>query len=77
MTRYRRNFVPGGGYFFTVNLDDRRSHLLIEHVDLLRAAFRYARARHPFTVEATVVLPVCMPFGHCPREMPISPCAGG
>jgi hypothetical protein len=24
MTNYRRNFVPGGSYFFTVNLFDRR-----------------------------------------------------
>ena len=57
MTNYRRNFVPGGSYFFTVNVADRRSHLLTEHIDVLRAAFRYARVRHPFTVEATVVLP--------------------
>jgi len=57
MTNYRRNFVPGGSYFFTVNLAERRLRLLTEHVNLLRAAFRYARARHPFAVEAIVVLP--------------------
>jgi putative transposase len=57
MTNYRRNFIHGGSYFFTVNLADRRLRLLVEHIDALRAAFRYARARHPFTVEATVVLP--------------------
>src|SRR6202043_3338866 len=57
MTNYRRNFVPGGSYFFTVNLADRRLCLLTEHIGLLRAAFQYTRARHPFTVEATVVLP--------------------
>ena len=28
MTSYRRNFVPGGSYFFTVNLADRCSRLL-------------------------------------------------
>ncbi|MGA7868492.1 MAG: hypothetical protein WCA23_31745 [Stellaceae bacterium] len=27
------------------------------HMDLLRAAFRQVRARHPFTIEAAVVLP--------------------
>ena len=43
MTNYRRNFVPGGSYFFTVNLADRSSRLLTDHVDLLRKAFRYAR----------------------------------
>jgi putative transposase len=57
MTSYRRNFVPGGSYFFTVNLADRRSRLLTDNIALLRAAFRYARARHPFAIEAVVVLP--------------------
>lgn len=49
--------LAGGSYFFTVNLAERRLWLLTDHVDLLRTAFGYARARHPFTVEAIVVLP--------------------
>jgi putative transposase len=57
MTSYRRNFLPGGSYFFTVNLADRRSRLLTEQVQLLRAAFRYTKHRHPFTIDAIVVLP--------------------
>ena len=57
MTSYRRNFVAGGRYFFTVNLAERRLRLLTEHVDALRAAFRYARLQHPFTIDAIVVLP--------------------
>ncbi len=57
MADYRRNFVAGGSYFFTVNLADRRQKLLTEHIHLLRGAFRYVNARHPFTVEAAVVLP--------------------
>ena len=57
MTNYRRNFIPGGTYFFTVNLLDRRSRLLVEHIDVLRAVFRYVRERHLFSVEAIVVLP--------------------
>ena len=57
VTAYRRNFIPGGSFFFTVNLFDRRSHLLTERIDLLRQAFRYARARHPFTLDAIVILP--------------------
>jgi putative transposase len=57
MTNYRRNFLPGGSYFFTVNLLDRRSCLLTENVELLRKAFRYARERHPFSIEASVILP--------------------
>jgi len=43
MTNYRRNFVPGASYFFTVNLLDRRSRLLTEQIELLRKAFRYAK----------------------------------
>ena len=57
MTNYRRNFVPGGSYFFTVNLADRRLRLLSDHIDLLRAAFRDTRTRHPFLIDAIVVLP--------------------
>ena len=57
MTGYRRNFVPGGSYFFTVNLADRRLALLTENIESLRAAFRYARHQHPFTIDAIVVLP--------------------
>src|SRR6266851_1613139 len=57
MTNYRRNFVSGGSYFFTVNLADRRLRLLIEHIGLLRTAFRYAQTRHPFEIAATVILP--------------------
>jgi putative transposase len=57
MTNYRRNFLAGGSFFFTVNLADRRLRLLTEHVDLLRQAFRDVRRRHPFAIEAIVVLP--------------------
>ena len=32
MVQYRRNFVAGGTYFFTVTLADRRSSALVEHV---------------------------------------------
>jgi putative transposase len=57
MTAYRRNFVPGGSFFFTVNLADRRLSLLTAHVELLREAFRETRQRRPFTIDAIVVLP--------------------
>ena len=57
VTSYRRNFVTGASFFFTVNLDDRRSRLLTDHIGPLRAAFRYVRARHPFAIDAIVVLP--------------------
>jgi REP element-mobilizing transposase RayT len=57
MTRYRRNFLPAGSYFFTVNLVECRLTLLTDHIQRLRNAFRYTRTRHPFVVEAIVVLP--------------------
>lgn len=57
MVMYRRARVPGGTYFFTVTLADRRSRLLTEYVDGLREAFRRTRERRPFTVDAIVVLP--------------------
>ena len=57
MTDYRRNFIAAGSFFFTVNLAERRLRLLTEHIDELRAAFRETLRRHPFTVDAMVVLP--------------------
>jgi putative transposase len=57
MTAYRRNFVAGGSYFFTVNLAERRLRLLTDNIGLLREAFRYTRHRHKFTIDAIAVLP--------------------
>ena len=57
MTNYRRNFISGGCYFFTVNLADRRQRLLTDHIASLRHAFRETRARHPFAIDAIVILP--------------------
>jgi putative transposase len=57
MTDYRRNFLAGGSFFFTVNLAERRLRLLTDHIDTLRTAFRETRRRHPFMMAAIVVLP--------------------
>jgi putative transposase len=57
MVRYRRNFVPGGMFFFTVTLDDRRSSALVDHVALLRTAFRKTRGEQSFAIDAIVILP--------------------
>jgi putative transposase len=57
MVRYRRNFVPGGAYFFTVTLADRRSNALVGHIGALRSAFRAARGARPFAIDAIVILP--------------------
>jgi putative transposase len=57
MVQYRRNRVPGGTYFFTATLLDRRSRILTEHINLLRQAFRATRNVAPFQTVAAVVLP--------------------
>ena len=57
MPNYRRAFVAGGCWFFTVNLLDRRRYLLTENINALREATRITQARHPFTIDAMVVLP--------------------
>ncbi|BCR25368.1 REP-associated tyrosine transposase [Aquipseudomonas alcaligenes] len=67
MSDYRRARVPGATYFFTVNLRDRSSDLLIREIDLLRDTVRATKARHPFHIDAWVVLPEHM---HCMWTLP-------
>lgn len=50
MPQYARAFVPGGSFFFTVALLERRPTLLVDHDDLLRASFAHVRAARPFTL---------------------------
>ena len=58
MRRYIRARLPGGTFFFTVNLTERTgSRLLVEHIRPLRDAFRATRRDHPFRIEAIVILP--------------------
>ena len=57
MPNYRRVWIPGGTYFFTVALVDRRSTLLVDRIAELRSAFRTAWIARPFTIDAIVVLP--------------------
>lgn len=55
--RYRRANATGATWFFTVNLVDRKSDLLIRHIDTLHEAVRLTRRNHPFDIVAMVVLP--------------------
>jgi putative transposase len=57
MPNYRRAFIPGGCWFFTVNLLDRRERMLVEHIDDLRRAIVATRVKFPFVIDAFVVLP--------------------
>lgn len=57
MSSYRRNHVPGGTFFFTVTLADRRADWLTDYIETLRDAFRRVRQSRPFTIDACCVLP--------------------
>jgi putative transposase len=57
MSNYRRNRVPGGTYFFTVNLLDRNCSLLVDKIENLRKSVRRTHELMPFHIDAWVVLP--------------------
>jgi putative transposase len=54
--RYRRARMPGGTYFFSVNLAERKRTLLVDHIDDLRKAVRKVLTDHPFHIDTMVVL---------------------
>lgn len=55
--QYRRSNRGGGTYFFTVNLAERSRSLLVDYIGALRAAIGLVKQRHPFHIDAIVVLP--------------------
>jgi len=57
MVDYRRVRVVNSSYFFTVNLRNRQSKILTQHIDLLRKSFIETRIKYPFTIDAVVILP--------------------
>lgn len=68
MRTYVRARIPGGVYFFTVNLAERRGNaLLIERISALRAAFAATARERPFAMPAIVVLPDHL---HCLWRLP-------
>jgi putative transposase len=68
MPNYRRAFIPGGSWFFTVNLLQRHHNdLLIREIDLLRETVRRVREKHPFQINTWVVLPEHL---HCVWILP-------
>jgi putative transposase len=64
---YRRVKIEGGCFFFTVCLGDRRATTLVDHIDDLKAAWRWTQARLPFSSPAWVVLPDHI---HCIWKLP-------
>ena len=68
MPNYRHAFIPGGTYFFTVNLLQRHdNNLLVREINLLRETVRQVRKRHPFQIDSWVVLPDHL---HCVWTLP-------
>lgn len=58
MTHYRRANLAGASYFFTVVTYQRRAFLCNEDVlKALRDAIEKTREKHPFTIDAWVLLP--------------------
>jgi len=68
MANYRRAYVPGGTWFFTVNLLLRHDNdLLVREVATLRRVVADVRQRYPFHIDAWVVLPEHL---HCVWTLP-------
>ncbi|MGB8339009.1 MAG: transposase [Burkholderiales bacterium] len=57
MSRYRRSLINGATYFFTLNLADRNSHLLVKEISRLRNAYGTVNKRYPFHTIAVCILP--------------------
>lgn len=57
MPNYRRNYLPGGTFFFTLTLQDRNSDLLVKHIQLLRTVVGRVKRERAFHIDAWVALP--------------------
>lgn len=68
MSDYKRLYKRAGSYFFTV-VTHNRQRLLTgpANIERLREAFRQTQNRHPFILDAVVVLPEHI---HCIWQMP-------
>lgn len=67
MVHYRRVFITGGTYFFTLTLKNRKMHYLTTYIDVLRASFADVKQYQDFDIIAMVVLPEHL---HCIWQLP-------
>jgi putative transposase len=68
MPEYRRSFIPGGTYFFTLVTFDRAPFLTQpEAREILHFAWETVKERFPFTTEAVCLLPDHL---HCIWSLP-------
>jgi len=71
MSNYIRPLFSGATIFFTVNLENRTSDLLVREVDGLRDAFVRTISNRRFYIDAAVILPdhlhmvMTLPDGDC------------
>ena len=57
MSNYRRVYIAGGTYFFTIVLENRQSDLLCRYIDDFRQAYAETKSFYPFKTVAICVLP--------------------
>jgi putative transposase len=67
MPNYRRLRLTGATYFFTVNLRDRSSTMLVDRIGVLRRSVAVTRRAMPFAIDAWVVMPNHL---HCLWTLP-------
>jgi len=54
--KYKRIYLDGHSYFITM-VTQKREMLLIEHIELLRDAFKRSKQKYSYVIEAIVILP--------------------
>jgi putative transposase len=70
MSNYRRLYIEGATYFFTLVTHERKPILCEEaSITRLKQSFEYVKEKHPFTMLALVILPDHL---HCIWQLPDS-----
>ena len=67
MPNYRRYYLKGGTWFFTVNLKNRQSDILVRQIAALRTVVQGVKAAKPFHINACIILPEHL---HCIWTLP-------
>ncbi len=78
MSNYRRYYINGGTWFFTVNLKNRKSDLLVRQIAELRSAIRRVKIRSLFKLMLlSCCLSICIASGRFLRTIVTFHLAGG
>ncbi|CAA6823717.1 MAG: Transposase, partial [uncultured Sulfurovum sp.] len=56
MANYKRLFLDGHSYYFTI-VTHGRNHILVENIELLRESFRESKEYFSYKIDAIVILP--------------------